>query len=329
MRRYVQCMPLLWLSWAMLVIGSSACGSAPASSASSDELTSEGNSSQIESAQSGYTATRYPIVLIPGFLGFTEILGTVEYFAGVADALEESGARAYQVSVSQAATSPMRANQIILQLDALRNATGAAKFNLIGHSQGGFEARVVAAIRPDLVASITTVGSPHGGTSVATSASAIPLGVGSAAVGALADFFRLLSGSSDANDAKAVLEFLSPSSMHAFNAVYPAGLPTTPCGEGPAAVNGIPLYSWGGVAWLTNPVDLLDPVWLLFGMQTFEANDGLVPRCGSHFGQVIRDDYPYNHIDEANMIFGLVMPLGPNPKSLYRAQANRLQNVGM
>jgi len=58
-------------------------------------------------------------------------------------------------------------------------------------------------------------------------------------------------------------------------------------------------------------------------------SDGLVPRCGSHFGTVIRDDYPYNHIDETNMILGLVSPLAPNPVTLYRNQANRLKNAGL
>src|SRR5262249_27178375 len=104
---------------------------------------------------------------------------------------------------------------------------------------------------------------------------------------------------------------------------------SAPCGEGPASANGIPLYSWGGVSWMTNAVDLLDPTWVLLGGQIFEANDGLVPKCGSHFGHVIRDDYPYNHIDEANMVFGLVMPLAPNPKEVYRAHANRLKNAGL
>jgi triacylglycerol lipase len=117
--------------------------------------------------------------------------------------------------------------------------------------------------------------------------------------------------------------------MSAFNASYPAGLPASPCGAGPDAANGISLYSWGGVAWLTNPLDMLDPTWMLLGLQIAGENDGLVPRCGSHFGQVIRDDYPYNHVDETNMIFGLVSPLAPSPITIYRNHANRLKNAGL
>jgi triacylglycerol lipase len=276
-----------------------------------------------------YAATRYPIVLIPGFLGFDKLLGTVEYFSGVADALEQSGASVFQVTVSQAADSYTRGAEILPQLEAIATATGAAKLNLIGHSQGGLDARYIAAVRPDLVASITTVGTPHEGTPVASNMLGFPLGLGTAGVGGLADFFQLLTASTDPNDAKACLTFLSPTGVAAFNATYPAGLPSTACGQGPAQVNGIQLYSWGGVSWLTNPLDILDPIWLLLGLNILGPSDGLVPQCGSHFGTVIRDDYPYNHIDETNMVLGLVSPFAPNPITLYRNQANRLKLAGL
>jgi triacylglycerol lipase len=304
----------------VLVVSSSGCSGAPADG---------GAAATDQAGLDSYTATKYPIVLIPGFLGFEKLLGTVEYFSGVADALEQSGARVFQVTVSQAADSTARGQEILPQLDAIMKLTGAPKLNLIGHSQGGIDARYVAALRPQIVASITTVGTPHEGTPVAQNMLALPLGLGSDGVQGLADFFALLTGSTDPNDAHAVLAFLSPSGMSAFDATYPLGLPTSPCGSGPDTANGIRLYSWGGVDWLTNPLDLLDPTWLLLGIQIPGGSDGLVPQCGSHFGQVIRDDYPYNHIDETNMIFGLVSPLAPSPITLYRDQANRLKNAGL
>jgi triacylglycerol lipase len=39
--------------------------------------------------------------------------------------------------------------------------------NLIGHSHGGLDVRYVAAVRPDLVASVTSVGTPHKGADLA------------------------------------------------------------------------------------------------------------------------------------------------------------------
>ncbi|UJB17999.1 MULTISPECIES: hypothetical protein [Lysobacter] len=65
---------------------------------------------------------------------------------------------------------------------------------------------------------------------------------------------------------------------------------------------------------------------LLFGG---EANDGLVGRCSSHWGQVIRDDYDWNHLDEVNQIAGLRGVFSSNPTSVYRAQVNRLKNAGL
>lgn len=278
---------------------------------------------------SSYTATRHPIVLIPGFAGFRSLLGMIDYFPGVVRALEDGGARVHVLGASQAESSETRGQQLVLQLDELRARTGAARFNLIGHSQGGLDARYIAAVRPDLVASVTSVSSPHLGTPVADAYLGAPLEVGQATVQGLADFFKLLAGSDQPNDARACLTALSTAGAAAFNAKYPAAVPRTPCGPAEPVVGGIPYYSWGGVGWLTNPLDLLDGVWLIHGLSIPEANDGLVGRCSTHLGRVIRDDYTQNHIDSANMVFGLVSPFHASPKSLYRAHANRLKNAGL
>src|SRR6202007_758917 len=57
--------------------------------------------------------------------------------------------------------------QLLAQLRQIQTSTGVAKFNLIGHSQGGITARYVANVAPELVASVTTVGTPHQGSPVA------------------------------------------------------------------------------------------------------------------------------------------------------------------
>jgi triacylglycerol lipase len=88
-------------------------------------------------------------------------------------------------------------------------------------------------------------------------------------------------------------------------------------------------FSWAGVGSLTNPVDLLDPVWVLGTTMAGPNNDGLVPKCSTHLGKVIRDDYWLNHIDETNMIFGLIGPFAQKPTALFRAHANRLRNEGL
>jgi triacylglycerol lipase len=278
---------------------------------------------------SGYTSTKNPIVLIPGLIGFKSILGAVEYFSGIPPALEQDGAQVFVVTASQAADSIVRGDQLIPQLDALRASTGAAKFNLIGHSQGAMDARYIAAKRPDLVASVTSVSGPHKGSPVADAVLAFPLGLGTGGLQALSDFMKLVSGSPHPNDAKAALEFLRPAGAAAFAAKYPAAVPSD-CGHGAKVVGGIPYWSWAGQGWITNPVDILDPTWLLLGgMGAGFDNDGLVPRCSTHLGHVIRDDYMLNHIDATNLMLGLVSPLGPSPVALFRAHANRIKNAGL
>ena len=60
-----------------------------------------------------------------------------------------------------------------------------------------------------------------------------------------------------------------------------------------------------------------------------EANDGLVGRCSSHLGKVIRDNYRMNHLDEVNQVFGLTSLFETDPVTVYRQQANRLKLAGL
>jgi triacylglycerol lipase len=107
-------------------------------------------------------------------------------------------------------------------------------------------------------------------------------------------------------------------------------MPSTACGQGAAVVNGIRYYSWGGTAVLTHVLDASDPLLgagsLFFG---FEQNDGLVGRCSSHLGVVLRDDYGWNHLDQVNQVLGLTSWFASSPKAVLRAHANRLQNAGL
>src|SRR4051812_6330765 len=85
----------------------------------------------VSSGQPSYTATRYPIVLLPGILGFDKLVGSVEYFPGISQALEDGGAQVFVVTGSQVNSSRVRADQLIPQLEAIVATTGAGKVNLI------------------------------------------------------------------------------------------------------------------------------------------------------------------------------------------------------
>ena len=283
-----------------------------------------------------YTKTKYPIVLAHGLAGFDQLFGVLDYWYGIEAALEDGGAKVFVTSVSPLNTPQERGEQLIDQIETIVAITGQPKVNLIGHSQGGLDARYVAAVRPDLVASVTTVGSPHKGADLADFlvANFVNGGFTQAVLSGLGDalgtILGLLGGNTSPNDAIGALQALTTSSLAQFNAQYPAGVPTTSCGAGAATTaNGIRLYSWAGTGVLTNVLDISDPALGVSSLFYSESNDGLVGRCSAHFGTVIRDNYFMNHLDEVNQLLGLVSIFESNPTTVFRAHANRLKNAGL
>ncbi|HEY5801784.1 MAG TPA: triacylglycerol lipase, partial [Burkholderiaceae bacterium] len=208
--------------------------------------------------------------------------------------------------------------------------TGAAKVNLIGHSHGSPTARYVASVRPDLVASVTSVGGVNKGSKVADIALGIAPGVPYVVADAVASLIGYLSGSPGLpQDARAANVSLSTQGAAAFNARHPEGVPVTACGEGAYQVRGVQYFSWSGSQPYTSVFDALDPLLALTALAFDEDNDGLVARCSSRLGRVIRDDYRMNHADQINQLFGLSSLAEVSPESLYRIHANRLQQLGL
>lgn len=285
-----------------------------------------------------YARTKYPLVLVHGLLGSPTLFG-VDYFYGIVDALESGGAEVHVAQVAAANSTELRGEQLIEQLETIKALTGAPRFNLIGHSHGGPTVRYVASVRPDLVASVTTIGAPHTGSPVADAiAEAAPPGspqraLAAGVVNALGGLIQYLAGGSsglNVQDSVGALTSLSSDGAAAFNAVHSEGQPASPCGHGPALVNGVRYYSMGGTSVATLLFDPSDAL-MLAGSFFFgsEKNDGLVGRCASHWGVVLRDDYGWNHLDEANQVLGLRGLFSASPPSVYRAHANRLKNLGL
>jgi triacylglycerol lipase len=282
-----------------------------------------------------YTRTRYPVVLVHGLLGFDQI-GPVNMFYGIPSALASGGATVYVTQQPAANSAAVRGEALLANLRALQAAYGHAKFNLVGHSMGGLDVRYVAAVAPGLVASVTTVGTPHKGSAVADGIEAGTTATGTtslvaAFVDALAGFLGFLSGDTTSpQDSLAALRSLTSSGAAAFNASFPAGAPTGSCGSGAAVVNGVRYYSASGNSVVTNVFDPADAL-MLAGSLFFGStdNDGLVGRCSSHWGTVLKDDYGWNHLDEINHTFGLRNVFAADPVAFYRAQANRLKSAGL
>jgi triacylglycerol lipase len=282
-----------------------------------------------------YTKTKYPIVLEHGLAGFDDLFGVLEYWYLIPEALSDGGAYVYVADTSPFNSSVERGEQLLAQVQQVIAITGKAKVNLIGHSQGGIDVRYVAAVRPDLVASVTTVGSPHKGADLAdylrghVQNGSFTQDVLAYFANSLGIVLDLLTGHSNSQDAVAALDQLTAAGMASFNAAYPQGVPTTSCGSGAASMNGVRYYSWSGTGVLTNALDVSDPALGLTSFFYSGANDGLVGRCSSHLGTVIRDNYFYNHLDEVNQVLGLTSIFESSPQTVFRAHANRLKNAGL
>jgi len=290
-------------------------------------------------------ATRYPLVLVPGMLGFVRLL-VYPYWFGVVAALRRGGAQVYPVQVSPLHSSEVRGEQLLRIIEELRQRTGADKVNLLGHSQGALTARYVAAKRPEWVASVTSIAGPNHGSELADYFEREYPGDSPRGrlLKALLHGLALLMGWLETGwkgpalpiDVHASHLSLTRTGVAAFNRLYPQGLPETWGGEGPAEVNGVRYYSWSGV--LTpgvtdrglNRLDGSNRFCRLFA-RTFVIEkgqcDGMVGRNSSHLGQVIGDDFPLDHLDIVNQSLGAVGK-GAQPLRLFTEHAARLKAAG-
>lgn len=288
------------------------------------------------SIASTYTKTKHPIVLVHGLFGFDDVLG-IDYFYRVPYSLSRSGAKVYVVSVSAANSSEIRGEQLLQQVTQILALSGASKVNLFGHSQGAQTVRYVASIRPDLVASVTSIGGVNWGSPVADIIrNKLPEGTYSEAfiasvTNTLAAILSFTSGNGGLDqDALAATESITTEGSLAFNAAYPEGVPSQYCGSGDLiAPNGVTYYSWSGTRPLTNIFDPLDVPLSVTSFAFSEPNDGLVSACSSHLGRVLKDNYRMNHVDEINHSFGLHHLFETDPITVYRQHANRLKNRGL
>ncbi len=283
--------------------------------------------------------TAYPIVLVHGVSGFDQILGLVEYFQGIPAELRGGNAVVYTPNVTAWEDADVRGEQLLAYIqNTVLPETGASKVNLIGHSLGGPTARYVSGVRPDLVASVTTVNGANYGSGFADWGIDNLLGTPAegpvlALLNLSGDILDALSGNVEYDqDALETVLFLSSDRANAFNDRFPAGKPTSYCGEGPSYDNGVHFFSWGSHGTVTNVLDVSDALLALTGALGYwngEQHDGLLQVCSMHWGDVIRDDYTMNHLDATNMLFGLNNILETSPKTLFDNQASRLRGMSL
>jgi triacylglycerol lipase len=270
-------------------------------------------------AAPGLLGPPYPVVLAHGFFGFEKFagLGFETYFYGVKQYLAAEGEEVYTPAVDPFNSSDVRGQQLLEHVLSMLSETGYAKVNLVGHSQGGLDARVVAHLRPDLVASVVTVGTPHYGSPVSDVVLKI---VSDPNAQAMIDELVKLIGApiwdqvGDSTSVTKSLAQFSSSGIAVFNQKY-----TDAPGVLYASVAGRSKLSYGGddckptkkQSWISKfdqTLDPLNPFFTVFepilaGGLTQYPNDGLVrskdARWGEFWGCI-----PADHLDEIGQILG-------------------------
>ncbi|MBF0396885.1 MAG: alpha/beta fold hydrolase [Desulfobacterales bacterium] len=316
-----------------------------------------------------YTQTKYPIVLVPGVLGFDKLLGTVAYFYGIEDAIKKDsgGQEVHLISLSGWQETEARGLDLKNKIEELCLKYGYSKVNVIAHSHGSTTSRVAMKLIPHRFASLTTIAGPHYGTPTADCGASMPSILQNAAYSAInllmGDLVGLISGHpeyvGDQNTA-AVLNDFTQGGMKLFNTVkYPcAGVPkggsygtkqygadATAPGAESEVVNGntIRYYSWTGdvsVLGVTVPTTTVGDVTDVAMTATDALNklygywgptDAFIPVSSAKFGKFL-GTYWWNHADEINQTVGLWVPssmIAQNPKEVFRIHANRLQQAGL
>lgn len=317
----------------------------------------EGTATAVERTAFEPLGPPYPIILVHGFSGFTD-LGPMEYFFGVKELYEAQGADVTTPALPPYNDPAERARVLADVIDATLARTGRAKVHLIGHSQGGIDSRVVISELgyADRVASYTTISTPHDGTEVADLARSAPDGVLNPAGQFLAWLFGIAEGEPPSEaawasedtaetwtpDMAAAVEALTPEAMRALRARAPI----------PASV---PFFTLAGVSnlrSLDNPdcaaslwprddrVDAIDP--FLIGTGAYlsftdggdvdapNPNDGLVTvKSARDPRSTFLGCVPADHLDEVGLIADLTPGLvsGFDHEEMFLRLLEQLRSV--
>jgi triacylglycerol lipase len=314
------------------------------------------------SVADNYAQTRYPIVLVHGLSGASSDMDAFR------TDLRSHGAKVYAVQLSgfQGEEGPNgRGEQLLAYVKSVLAETGAQKVNLVGHSQGGLSSRYVAYVAADLIASVTTIGTPHRGSETADFVDELtrkqPIAAVRSMIGAVVNLVTFLSGnwSDRPEDSLAAFQQLTTTYSAGYNRRIPSaglGAPGS-CSTGGSTetLDGQThlLYSWIGSAFQqrslfgrkivvdtsvgafdfaalanANRLNFYATSLLMFARGS-GTNDGLVSVCSSLYGSVVGTGFKWNHVGEISPMVAAVGGLAENPVALMRVHANRLKNQGV
>ncbi|KAH9944188.1 alpha/beta-hydrolase [Epithele typhae] len=230
-----------------------------------------------------YAATKSPLVFCHGLLGFDKVtLGPsiapfqVQHWRGIRDALESNGIEVLTTRVP-ATSSPVERAKVLC--DKISEVYPGRPVHLIGHSMGGIDCRYLTTHltnRPFKVLSVTTISSPHRGSSFADHFLET---VGRERLPSVLSLIDLLpNGGGDGT----AFEFLTVKNMQLFN-------------ESTPDVEGVHYFSWGA----TYEPGLID-TWKWPHSVVLEKegpNDGLVSLQSAKWGTYLGTLEGVNHLD--------------------------------
>lgn len=292
------------------------------------------NSARCESLSTFWegSSAEYPIVLAHGFMGWGQGRW-IDYFYDIPETLHEAGFSVFAAVVDPVASSEVRSRQLLAFVDEVRECSCADKVNIIGHSQGGLDARMLIGPlnRIDAVASITTVATPHLGFQLADDVLA-NRGLGPSFLDALVVLASSLAHGPAAEEAdlRATLMSMSVERRSAYNSMYP---------DPPS----VPVFSFAGFTGLLSngsPVcaqgerpspsggDIVEPALLpMFGILggPRTSNDGLLPTDSCVWGRFM-GCIAADHFDQIGQVSGLSDRF--NFRNFYREHAQFLASEG-
>lgn len=256
---------------------------------------------------------RFPIVLVHGMGGF-ENIGPLEYYFGIPELLRDNGYHVAVTITDPFNSSEIRAAQLAPQIDRILACSCKEKVNLIAHSQGGIDARLLISGMgySDRVASLTTISTPHRGTPVADVSLGLTRGPGQAIIDMFLNLFSgVVYGPPDEDpNVQAAMRSCSTPVMAAFNDEYPNADDVayfSYAGFSGLLANGRPECD-GAELPIPRRGDVIAPefsVSFAFLGGSLVANDGLVPVESARWGR-FRGCIPADHLDEIGQIGGLV-----------------------
>lgn len=272
--------------------------------------------------------TRHPVVFLHGMGGTDAYLDTLDYWFGVEPTYADAGLAGAWPAVDALASIDTRARQWADVLAELAADGRGRRFNLIGHSQGGLDARLLAhAHDPERrVASITSVSAPHRGSVVADLADGVldltpfDAWLVDAVVAGLAGFVGL-EGAELADQ----VDDLTRDAMARFNEDVPDRAD-------------VAYWSWAGASCrgldfgcqADRDGEIIDPVF----SATFRLillvegdNDGVVSVESARWGTFL-GELPADHMDEVGQIADLAHPAF-DAQRFYLDEAARLQAAGL